>query len=74
VELVSLHVCRYAHKAVYANKRGQEELIEACADESPVWLREGRGGRLIFGKRTTKPKWQPRDATTESRSAEETPE
>lgn len=72
VDLVNLHVCRYAYKVVYANRRGQEELIEACADESPVWQRDGRGGRLTFGKRTAKPKWQRREAG--SLSAEESPE
>lgn len=69
VELVNLHVCRYAHKAVYASKRGQEELIEAFADESPVWQRHGRGGRLVFGKRAAKPKWQARDTASESEGA-----
>lgn len=58
VKLFNLHVCRYAHKAVYASKHGQEELIKAWTGESPVWQREGRGGRLVFGKRTAKPKWQ----------------
>jgi hypothetical protein len=57
VNLVNRHVCRYAYKAVYASKRGQESLIESLADESPVWQTEGHEGRLVFGKRTAKPKW-----------------
>ncbi|WP_454730874.1 MULTISPECIES: DUF4238 domain-containing protein [Cupriavidus] len=54
---VNLEVCRFAYKAVYASKPGLEEMIEAFADESPVWQREGGTGRLAFGKRQTKPKW-----------------
>lgn len=61
VDLINLQVCRYAYKAVYASKRGQEKLIEACADESPVWQKVGRSGRLVFGERVAKPKWQARD-------------
>ena len=64
----------YAHKAVYASVRGHEELLEARADESPVWQAEERGGRLVFGKRTAKPQWQARDTGSESESAKTTPE
>ena len=64
----------YAHKPVYASKRGQEELIEACADEAPVTQGEERGGRLVFGKRTAKRQWQARDTASESECAKTTPE
>lgn len=57
---VNLDICRYAYKAVYASQAGQEDLIAAFADESPVWLREGAGGRLVFGPRASKPKWESR--------------
>jgi hypothetical protein len=55
---VNVEVCRFAYKAVYANHPGLEKMVEAFADESPVWQRDGGTGRLVFGKRETKPKWE----------------
>ena len=55
---VNLEVCRFAYKAVYASSPGFEDMIQLFAGESPVWQREGAGGRLVFGKRLPKPKWE----------------
>jgi hypothetical protein len=62
VDRANLEVCRYAYKAIYASSPGQEELIQALADKSPVWQREGRGGHLVFGARAAKPKWKRRES------------
>lgn len=55
VEWVNLQVCRYAYETVYASKPGQEDLILAFADESPVYSETNKG--LVFGPRPDKPKW-----------------
>ncbi|MDO3510597.1 DUF4238 domain-containing protein [Ralstonia pseudosolanacearum] len=57
---VNVEVCRFAYKAVYANKPGLEGMVAAFADESPVWQRDGGAGRLVFGRREVKPKWEPK--------------
>lgn len=55
VEWVNFQVCRYAYETVYASKPGQEDLILAFADESPVYSENSKG--LVFGPRQNKPKW-----------------
>jgi hypothetical protein len=54
----NVEVCRFAYKAVYASKPGQEGMVEAFSGESPVWQGDGKSGRLVFGKRQPKPKWE----------------
>lgn len=58
---VNLNVCRYAYRAVYASAPGQEQLIQAFSDQSPVWQAGAQGGQFVFGRREDKPKWTPRD-------------
>jgi len=69
VELVNIHVARYAYRAVYASQPPEAGLVEAFAGESPVWRKDGRGGGLVFGERAVKPKWGPREAADDELGA-----
>ncbi len=58
VEQINEQICRFAYKAVYASAPGHEEMIARHAGKSPVWKQVGAKGGLVFGARTTKPKWR----------------
>ncbi len=65
VEMVNQQICRFAYKAVYSQKTGQEDLINKYNDESPVLRTETTPiengnflfSQMVFGKRGKKPKW-----------------
>ena len=65
VATMNRHICRFAYKAVFAQKPDQESLIREHAHESPVLqtdIAPTKDGELIlhrhvFGKRKNKPKW-----------------
>ena len=55
-------ICRFAYETVFARERGQEAVVEECADISPV-LEPKRIGpstvhQRVFGKRKRKPAWK----------------
>lgn len=62
------HICRFAYETVFAQKRGQEALIQKHVDVSPIWegteipSKDGKGklvsGKFVFGKRKQKPVWK----------------
>ena len=65
VEIINRQVCRFAYQAVFAQKAGQERLIQEHAELSPA-IRFDRFGtgegeavlfEMVFGKRKPKPKW-----------------
>lgn len=65
VEIINRQVCRFAYQAVFAQKAGQERLIQEYAELSPT-IRFDRFGtgegeavlfEMIFGKRERTPKW-----------------
>ena len=65
VEIFNRQVCRFAYQAVFAQKAGQERLIQEHAELSPT-IRFGRISagedesvifEMVFGKRERKPKW-----------------
>ncbi|RXZ39068.1 DUF4238 domain-containing protein [Oxalobacteraceae bacterium CAVE-383] len=58
VKQINEQICRFAYKAVYASALGQEEMIVRHAGKSPVWEQTGAKGKLVFGERSTKLKWQ----------------
>lgn len=58
VEMVNMQICRYGYEAVIARSKGQEDLILAFADESPVYSAAPLDGGLVFGPRVPKPKWE----------------
>ncbi|MFK3797133.1 DUF4238 domain-containing protein [Pseudomonas sp. NPDC088444] len=66
VDAVNAQICRFAYESVISSTPGQENLVSAFADESPVLetqdLPIAGGGfshfRHIFGKRKPKPRWQ----------------
>jgi hypothetical protein len=66
VESINRNICRFAYKAVYSQKTGQEELIKKYAEKSPILMTETiqtEKGELffaqnVFGKRGSKPKWR----------------
>lgn len=65
VKMMNRQICRFAYKAVFAQRAGQEALIHKHADVSPVLRTETtpveRGEiafhQYVFGKRERKPKW-----------------
>lgn len=65
VKAINRQICRFSYEAVFAQKTGHEKLIQKHAALSPVpeFNRVSRGKgeavafRMIFGKRTRKPKW-----------------
>jgi len=65
VEMINRQVCRFGYQAIFAQKSGQERLIQEHAELSPT-IRFDRIGadegetvvfEMIFGKRERKPKW-----------------
>jgi hypothetical protein len=65
VEMINRQVCRFGYQAVFAQKSGQERLIQEHAELS-LTIRFDRIGadegetvvfEMIFGKRERKPKW-----------------
>jgi len=65
VEMINRQVCRFGYQAIFAQKAGQERLIQEHAELSPT-IRFGRIGagegaavvfEMVFGKRERKPKW-----------------
>ncbi|HUT91241.1 MAG TPA: DUF4238 domain-containing protein [Thermoguttaceae bacterium] len=69
VKEMNRQVCRFAYETVYASKPGFARLVREYADESPVIRTEtipapnGQfpSSRFVWGKRTRKPKWEPRN-------------
>lgn len=65
VEMINRQVCRFAYQTVFAQKAGQEQLIQEHAALSPVVrfnkIAAGKGetviAQMVFGKRERKPKW-----------------
>lgn len=65
VEIFNRQICRFAYQAVFAQKAGQEQLIQENATLSPVIhfdrITKGKGEivkfQMVFGKRERKPKW-----------------
>ncbi len=65
VKMMNRQICRFAYKAVFAQRAGQEALIHKHADVSPVLRTETipvEKGEIVvhqnvFGKRERKPKW-----------------
>lgn len=64
VEAINRQVCRFGYQAVFAQKPGQERLIQEHAALSPVVSFDRAAGKsgpvsfqMIFGKRERKPKW-----------------
>ncbi|TKB57919.1 MAG: DUF4238 domain-containing protein [Nitrospira sp.] len=65
VEIFNRQICRFAYQAVFAQKAGQERLIQEHAELSPTirFDRIGAGEdesvvfEMVFGKRERKPKW-----------------
>jgi hypothetical protein len=65
VKQINRHICRFAYKAVFSSRRGQEPVIREYADVSPVLLSETQtldGGvairsHYVFGKREQKARW-----------------
>ena len=65
VEMINRQVCRFGYQAIFAQKSGQERLIQEHAELSPT-IRFDRIGadegetvvfEMVFGKRERKPKW-----------------
>jgi len=62
-------ICRFAYESVFASKPGFDKLVKEHADVSPVIWTETipapSGQHLlcqyVWGERTRKPKWKPRD-------------
>ncbi len=60
------YICRFSYKTVFAQKRGQEALIQKHADISPILVgietpsKDGKYvlGEFVFGKRKQKPVWK----------------
>jgi Protein of unknown function (DUF4238) len=65
VTTMNRQICRFAYRAVFAQRAGQEALIHEHADVSPVLRAETipvEKGEIVFhqtvfGKRVRKPKW-----------------
>jgi hypothetical protein len=65
-EAINRQICRFAYEAVFAQESGQERIIRACADVSPVLqtshLPCARGEAHFFsysfGPRKRKPRWE----------------
>lgn len=65
VETMNRQICRFAYKAVFAQRAGQEALIKEHAHLSPVLLTKTLSVEKrkvvffenVFGKRERKPKW-----------------
>ena len=65
VEAINRQVCRFGYQTIYAQKAGQERLLQEHATLSPVirFDRIGAGEgeavvfEMVFGKRERKPKW-----------------
>ena len=65
VEMINRQVCRFGYQVIFAQKAGQERLIEEYAGLSPTirFDRIGAGEgetvlfEMIFGKRERKPRW-----------------
>jgi hypothetical protein len=64
VEMINRQVCRFGYQAIFAQKMGQEELIQKHAELSPtVRFEKIATGKdqmvfeMVFGKRERKPKW-----------------
>jgi len=65
VKMMNRQICRFAYKAVFAHRAGQEALIRKHAGVSPVLRTKTisvKKGEIIFhqnvfGKRERKPKW-----------------
>jgi len=66
VDAINAQICRFAYEAVISSTPGQEKLVAAFAEQSPVVETEivtveGRAVSLFrqtFGKRVLKPKWE----------------
>ncbi len=69
VQSMNTLICRFAYESVFASKPGFNELVKKHADVSPVIRTETipvpNGQFLlhqfVWGKRTSKPKWEPRN-------------
>ena len=69
VETMNRQICRFAYESVFASKPGFDKLVKEHADVSPVIWTETipapSGQHLlcqyVWGERTRKPKWKPRD-------------
>lgn len=69
VESMNNLICRFAYESVFASKCGFEGLVKKHADTSPVIRTEtipAPNGQFllhsfVWGKRTRKPKWKPRE-------------
>jgi hypothetical protein len=65
VEAINRQVCRFGYQTIFAQKAGQERIIEEHAGLSPIirFNRIGAGEdeavffEMVFGKRERKPKW-----------------
>ena len=65
VEAINRQVCRFGYQTIYAQKAGQERLIQEHATLSPVIrfdrITKGKGEivkfQMVFEKRERKPKW-----------------
>ena len=65
VEAINRQVCRFGYQTIYAQKAGQERLIQEHATLSPVnrfdRVTKGKGEivkfQMVFEKRGRKPKW-----------------
>ena len=65
VEMMNAQVCRFGYEAVIARQSGQEEIIQAFLDVSPIHQAismpsvKGKATlhQHVFGKRALKPKW-----------------
>ncbi len=69
VKMMNWHICRFAYETVFSDRAGFKELVKQHADVSPVLRTEtipaSSGQFLLFqyvwGQRTLKPKWKPKD-------------
>jgi hypothetical protein len=65
VEAINRQVCRFGYRTIFAQKVGQERLIQAHAALSPTIhfdrIATEKGEiipfQMVFGKRERKPKW-----------------
>ena len=65
VEMINRQVCRFGYETIFAQRAGQEQLIQEHAELSPtirfdrIGAREGESVvfEMVFGKRERKPKW-----------------
>jgi hypothetical protein len=60
VAWINEEVSRFAYEAVFAQREGEEEVIRKFASESPVLGQAECGSQMVFGPRSSLPKWSPR--------------